>query len=266
LALTALASSAAAQDRLGVVLMHGKQSAPEQHTPLADAITAAGFLVEPPEMCWSGRRIYDRSYLDCLRDIDAATERLRQRGARAIVVAGHSLGANAALAYGARHAVKGVIALAPGHAPELRVTHPRIAASLDRAHKLIAEQRGDERSTFSDFNGDLAISVTATAKTYLSFFAPNSPAVMPDNAARLTAPLLVVAGSADPFQRGPDYFRESAFPRAQSLRHGAVRPFRHFGGIDGNCRRVAADDRAALSRPELHEPALLHRGPDERGE
>jgi pimeloyl-ACP methyl ester carboxylesterase len=205
IALIAISHPAWAQERLGVVLMHGKQSAPGEHQPLADAIASAGFLVEQPEMCWSGRRIYDRSYLDCLLDIDAAIDRLKARGARAVVVAGHSLGANAALAYGARTEVKGVVALAPGHTPELRAALPAIAASLDRARRLIAEQRGNEQSTFADFNGDLAIAVTTTARIYLSFFAADSPAVMPNNAARLKSPLLVVTGIADPFQRGPDY-------------------------------------------------------------
>src|SRR5688572_9160469 len=177
-------TSSSAQDKLGVVLMHGKQSAPDQHGPLADALVAAGFLVERPEMCWSARRIYDRAYLDCLLEIDAAVDRLKSRGATAVVIAGHSLGANAALAYGARNPVKGVIALAPGHTPELRAAQPRIAASLDRARQLVTEQRGDEPSIFADFNGDLAINVKATGKIYLSFFAADSPAVMPNNAAR----------------------------------------------------------------------------------
>jgi dienelactone hydrolase len=104
--LTAAMSVAAAQDRIGVVLLHGKQSAPEQHEPLASAMAAAGFPVERPEMCWSGRRIYDRDYPGCLRDIDSAVDRLRQQGVTALVIAGHSLGANGALAYGARNTVK----------------------------------------------------------------------------------------------------------------------------------------------------------------
>src|SRR5688572_22972484 len=57
-----LAWPACAQDRIGVVLMHGKQSAPQEHRELIDAIAAAGFAVEAPEMCWSARRIYDRPY------------------------------------------------------------------------------------------------------------------------------------------------------------------------------------------------------------
>ena len=204
-ALTGAMSAAAAQDRVGVVLMHGKQSAPEQHESLASAIAAAGFPVERPEMCWSDRRIYDRDYLACLRDIDPAIGRLKRRGAVAYVIAGHSLGANAALAYGARNNVTGVIMLAPGHLPEVLATRPRIAEDLDRARRLIVEGRGHEPSRFADFNGSLAITVVATPAVYLSFFTPDSPAVMPGNAARLKAPLLYVVGSGDPFQRGPDY-------------------------------------------------------------
>ena len=125
--------AAAAQDKFGVVLMHGKQSAPEQHGPLASAIAIAGFPVELPEMCWSDRRIYDRDYLACLDDIAPALGRLRARGAASVVIAGHSLGANAALAYGARNDVKGIVALAPGHLPEVLATRPPIAADLDRS-------------------------------------------------------------------------------------------------------------------------------------
>jgi pimeloyl-ACP methyl ester carboxylesterase len=204
-ALTAIATSASAQDQLGVVLLHGKQSAPEQHAPLTEAVAAAGFLIERPEMCWSRRRIYDRPYLECLRDIDAAIERLKTRGATSIVIAGHSLGANAALAYGARNPVRGVVALAPGHAPEVLARRPQIARELDRARALLAAGQDNERLPFADFNGGLQITVFATPAAYVSFFAPDSAAVMPTNAAQLRAPLLLVAGSDDPLQRGPDY-------------------------------------------------------------
>ena len=93
---------ALAQSRVGIVLMHGKQSTPERMQRLADALSGAGYLVERPEMCWSERRIYDRAYPDCLSDVDAAVARLRVAGVSGVVVAGQSLGGNAALAYGAR--------------------------------------------------------------------------------------------------------------------------------------------------------------------
>ena len=196
---------AAAQSGIGVVLMHGKQSAPNEHGPLGQALTAAGYPVDRPEMCWSAKRIYDRPYLDCLREISSSIERLKQHGAKEFVIAGHSLGANGALGYGAiTPEFKGIVALAPGHRPEALNRRPQVIQSLATARRLIAEGRGTIPSSFSDFNGDFHITVTATPVAYLSFMAPNSPSLMPPNAARLTAPLLYVVGTGDPIQRGPD--------------------------------------------------------------
>lgn len=210
--LCACSSTAAlAEARLGVVLLHGKQSAPEEHAPLANALAAAGHLVERPEMCWSARRIYDRPYLECLQQIDVAIDRLRARGASVFVVAGHSLGANGALGYGARHKVAGVVALAPGHRPEALAQRPLIAEALGQAGKLTA-QGAQTTLAFPDFNGDLVVRVNATPDAYLSFFAPDSPALMPANAAQLQAPLLYVIGTGDPLQRGPDEIFAKAPP------------------------------------------------------
>jgi pimeloyl-ACP methyl ester carboxylesterase len=225
--LLAFGQPSLASERIGVVLLHGKQSAPEQHGPLADAIAAAGYPVEHPEMCWSGRRIYDRPYLECLREIDAAVDRLKAQGATAFVIAGHSLGANAALAYGARHRVAGVIALAPGHAVEFIANRPQVAASLDRARRLVAQRQGDVTTTFADTNGNVEISVTATPNAYLSFLSPDGPAVMPKNAAKLMAPLLCVVGTGDPIQRGREYFFAKA-PRYPLNRYVTVHAT-HFG-------------------------------------
>jgi pimeloyl-ACP methyl ester carboxylesterase len=197
--------SASAQDRIGVVFLHGKQSAPEEHGEIAGALAVAGFAVERPEMCWSGRRIYDRPYRDCLLEIGTAIARLQKNGATVFIVAGHSLGANGALAYGAMTpALKGVIALAPGHRPEILSRRTRILASIERARKLVAAGRGNAPAKFIDYNGSLAVSVTATPTAYLSFMEPKSPALMPANAARLTAPLLYIVGTGDPLQRGPE--------------------------------------------------------------
>jgi pimeloyl-ACP methyl ester carboxylesterase len=193
--------------------MHGKQSAPEEHRILATALANAGFVTDVPEMCWTEKRIYDRVYSECLREIDDAIARLKRKGATAFVVAGHSLGANGALAYGAiTKGLKAVVALAPGHRPEALNRRTEVVASLATARKLAAAGRGDVPSRFTDFNGDFAISVIATPNAYLSLLAPNSPALMPNNAARLTAPLLYVVGSGDPLQRGPDEIFAKAPP------------------------------------------------------
>ena len=173
-----------------------------------------GWLSDQPEMCWSRNRIYDRLYSDCLREIDAAVDRLKHNGANAFVVLGMSLGGNGVLGYAAaKPGLKGVITLVPGHAPEFISRRPDVAADLARARALIAAGQGDVKATFADVNVRTTaydFTVTTTPNIYLSFFAPNSPAVMPANAARLTAPLLYVSADGDPSQRGRGYIFDRA--------------------------------------------------------
>jgi len=236
--LIAFLPSSWAQGRLGVVVMHGKQSAPKQHGPLADAIASAGFPVERPEMCWSERRIYDRNYLDCLRDIDTAIARLAIRGAQGSVVVGHSFGANGALGYAARHEVRGVVAIAPGHRPEILAQRAPIAESLERARNLITAGRSNIQATFADINGDVVFAVITTPAIYVSLFGPASPAVMPVNAARLTAPLLYVVGDADPLQRGPEEIFAKAPPHP--LNSYVAVPAGHFATSAAAAETVTA--------------------------
>jgi esterase/lipase len=201
LALTASAHG----ETVGVVMMHGKHGTPGQLQQLAGPVADAGFAVERPEMCWSAARIYDRTYLECFADIDAAAARLKARGATAVVVLGMSLGGNAALGFGARrHGLAAIIALAPAHAPEFLNRRPEIAQSIAKAQAEVAAGRGDEKATFDDVDVGKNLTVSTTPAIYLSFFGPDSPAVMPENAAHLTAPLLMVSGNNDPTQRNAD--------------------------------------------------------------
>jgi len=207
-------------ETIGVVMMHGKHGTPAQLQQLAVTIADAGFLVERPEMCWSAARIYDRTYLECFADIDAAAARLKEHGATAIVVLGMSLGGNAALGFAARHrGLKAVIALAPAHAPEFLSRRPEIAQSIARAQAAAAAGKSDEKTTFDDVDLGKIFSVNNTPAIYLSFFGPNSPAVMPDNATHLTAPLLMVSGNNDPTQRNADnIFADAPFdPRSEHV-------------------------------------------------
>lgn len=205
-----------AAERLGVVLLHGKDGRPETLATLAEAMAAQGFAIERPELCWSHQRIYDRPYPECLDDIGVAVERLTSRGVAAVVVAGMSLGANGALAYAAKHGgLKGVIAIAPGHYPEFIGRRPEVAQDLAKARTMIAEGHGDATATFTDVNAAHTLfkfSVTTTPRIYLSFMASDSAAVMPNNAARLNVPLLLVAGTGDTVQRGRGYIFERAPP------------------------------------------------------
>ena len=198
-------AASAHSETVGIVMMHGKHGTPVQLQLLAATVSNAGFLAERPEMCWSAARIYDRTYLECFADIDAATARLKQHGATAIVVLGMSLGGNAALGFGARRqGLKAIVALAPAHAPELLSRRPDIAQSIASAQAAVAAGRANEKATFDDIDLGKIFPVTTTPTIYLSFFGPESPAVMPENAARLTAPLLMVSGSNDPTQKNVD--------------------------------------------------------------
>lgn len=203
LAAAALIGPAAAADRLGIVLLHGKEGMPGSQNlrSLTDSLTKAGLLLDRPEMCWSRQRIYDRAYPDCLKDIDAAMERLKSQGASVIVVAGQSLGANAAIAYGAsRKNVAGIIGMAPAHDPQRFGRRKSIAASLQRARALVAAGKGNVAVTFADINTGRDFSVKTTPAIYLSFFSPDGPAALRANTARLQLPLLWIAGKADPTQ------------------------------------------------------------------
>ena len=229
LAFTLIAFAAQADDKIGIVLMHGKQGAPLGNAPigsnrpaiggrLIDDLKSAGYLVETPEMCWSGRRGLDHTFDQCLREIDGAIEKLRLRGATAIVVGGLSQGGNAALAYGAQHSdILGVIAYAPADDPTSKANTPAVAGAIAKAQDLMVQGQGDEKTTFDDINtgpnGSFAMTLNTTPNIYLSFYGPDSETSIPTNTANLKVPLLWVAGDKDPSQRrGPAF----AFNKAPS--------------------------------------------------
>jgi pimeloyl-ACP methyl ester carboxylesterase len=204
----AVAPAHAQADKMGVVLLHGKESRADQLADYAEALEKTGIVSESPEMCWSQSRIYDKVYLDCLMEIDDAVAKLRERGATSIVVLGMSLGGNAALAYGARReGLKGIIAIVPAPAPEfLSNAVPELNKSVRDARALVAAGKGDAKTELSDRNiGKPHFLVSTTPNIYLSFLAPDSPGVMPDNAAKLKTPLLIVSASFDSSQRSIPY-------------------------------------------------------------
>jgi len=227
LVLLFLPQAAIAQQRslsgFGIVLMHGKGGQPGGLlNALASSLEAEGAKVIMPSMAWSGERgrptAYDVTYARSLNKIDAAVAELRRSGARRIVIAGQSLGANAALAYAAQKpaGLAGVIALAPGHTPE-RMRRPEIQMAVARARDLVAKGKGGTRETWPDLNVGQSFTVTGTAEAYLSFFDPKGLAVMPRTAARLSSPLLLVVGRSDPlYQLGRGYIFDQAKPSAKS--------------------------------------------------
>lgn len=194
--------SAAAFERFGIVLLHGKTGTPGQFTQLYRDVTDLGYLVETPELCWSANRIYDRPFTACLEDVDAAIAVLKDLGAEGIIVAGHSLGGIGSLAYGATHeSLAGIIALAPAGDPVAFGRIPTIAGSLKKARVAVQAGSGDVVDTFDDFVLGRALPVTATAADFLTFYGPESPGVMARTIPAQKAPLLWVAGTRDSSQR-----------------------------------------------------------------
>ncbi|HUI17374.1 MAG TPA: alpha/beta hydrolase [Alphaproteobacteria bacterium] len=182
----------------GVVLMHGAlDGSGNWIASLKKKLVAAGFRLATPEMAWSERREYDRSYQQSLDQIATEVKGLEQHGARRVVVAGHSFGANAALGYAAmRGGVAGVAVIAPGQMPDLPALQQIVGASVAKARQMVAAGAGGKKDFFKDFlqwHGKLDGAYT-TAANYLSYFDPTGDAVYPKNAAKLSPqiPLLWV--------------------------------------------------------------------------
>ena len=205
------AHPAAAFQRVGVVLLHGKTGMPPQFAEMANMLDESGYGVETPEMCWSARRIYDRPLQGCFADIDAAVDRLKADGFTAIIVGGHSLGGLVALAYGATHeGLAGIVALAPDGEPGDFNGHARVAASVAEAARLMQAGQGDDTQEFTDRVLGRYFTVKATPRAFLSFLGPGSYLRPARLLPRLQAPLFWAAGTKDSSQRGAgDLFKRA---------------------------------------------------------
>src|SRR4051794_5369915 len=134
------------RDRLGVILLHGKLGTPTDRRSGLEAIgrdlQARGERVALPTMPWSveGWLTIDSDVPAALSMLDALAASLRAEGASRIVLVGHSLGANVALAYAAnRGGVAGLVMAAPGHIPgSLARRDEGVRAAVARAREMVA--------------------------------------------------------------------------------------------------------------------------------
>jgi dienelactone hydrolase len=249
--LLAFSSTAASALVIGVVLLHGKEAPGNAMAGVGRALAAAGHLVEVPEMCWSKRRIYDMPYLDCMRDVDAAVERLRKHGADKIVILGQSLGGNFAIGYGAqRKGLAGIVVTAAGHNPSGIIgRHPQIGKALDEARKLVADGKGDgPRRRYPDYNDTGPFFVSATPRTYVSWYDPTGPANMYLSVSKITAPILWVSASADPLTMHAVPVMLSA-PKHPLNRHVTIKTT-HRGAPMASRREVLAWLKELAARKE----------------
>ena len=186
-------------EKIGVLLMHAKGASTRNIEDLGAALGAAGALVEMPEMPWSEDRVYDKGYEESMAEIDEHVARLKSDGAKRIVVAGHSIGANAALGYAARRdGIAGVVLLAFGHVPGNDRFAAKLYKSAAKAKAMIDAGKGEERAVFRDFGGNND-SASASANDLYSWFDSSGPATIDNNAPNVKpeTPILCVDGAKD---------------------------------------------------------------------
>lgn len=161
--------------KIGIVIMHGKGGSPTKHvSDLAIALEKKGYLVANLEMPWSGSREYDVNVSAAEEQVEAALSSLRSKGAQKVFVAGHSQGGVFTLHFAGKHAVDGIICIAPGGSVGSQVFREKLGNSVARARKMVAEGKGNEKSQFDDHEGKKGtFSVVTTAAVYLTWFDPD---------------------------------------------------------------------------------------------
>jgi len=186
---------------MGVVIMHGKGSLPARHvSSLASSLEQKGYLVVNLEMPWSANREYNAGVDVAEQEVDAALDALRAKGANKVFVAGHSQGGLFAIHYGGKHPVDGVIAIAPGGNVANPIYRKEVGQSVERARKLVADGKGNEKTGFSDYEGSKGTyTVTVTPAAYLSWFDPEGPMnqVKASRAMNPQVPVLFIAPKSD---------------------------------------------------------------------
>ena len=211
---------AAEEGKVGIVLLHGKQSpVPGPVGSLAQKLRGAHYLVAIPEMPWSRNRIYGASYEDAMSEIDRAADGLRKKGAQKIVVGGHGLGGNAAVGCAARRGdLAGIFVLAPSQSPELSRWREMSASSVAHAREMVAAGHGESFESFTDSNMGKIFYPQASAKSYLSYFDPDGPAVIPKNATAIRSAIAIlwVVGTKDLGTPPSGYAFDKAPPHPKS--------------------------------------------------
>lgn len=192
-ALALVAGAAAAQGMNGAVILHGNGETPQSVAVLADALRRENVLTATPELPWSARRLYDRRLAETDIEIDKAIEGVKIQGAQRVYLIGQSLGANYALRYASRPGVTGVVAIAPGFAPESPFFAQTFADDLRRARDLIARGQPQGLLDFLDWGwGNRRNRVRASASAFLSYYDPSGGLNLARNVEQLRSDTLML--------------------------------------------------------------------------
>ena len=230
---------------VGVVLLHGNGGMPRGQlvNNLAEAFKDAGFNVTVPEMPWSRNRHFDAPLANAVLEIDAAVRAVKVGEATALVLVGHSFGASAALHYAATHGgVAGVIAVAPGVAPDTAGFRKRHGAVIEQSRRLVSAGRGGEAVEFSFFAGGRMHTRRMSASIYASYYDPDSDFVMSRNSAALQpgTALLWIVGDRDP-RYAAWGSKDYAFAKAPPNRRNAfvvMEGADHFDVLEKSTKRM----------------------------
>jgi pimeloyl-ACP methyl ester carboxylesterase len=188
------------------LVLHGKQGSPN-FPPLrtvATALEQAGMRVAVPEMPWSRSRYIDGPPDKAFGEIAALLAGFKRAGAAKIFLAGHSIGATAALGYAAtRGGIDGLALLATGHVPTfyalgLGPINATVRDGILRARGLVAAGQGATVGEFADNNQGEALRVRMRASDYLGYFDPGGAMDPQAQIARAPCPVLWAIGTRDP--------------------------------------------------------------------
>jgi pimeloyl-ACP methyl ester carboxylesterase len=185
---------------VGVVVMHGKGGHPSAHVNgLAQALERSGHLVANLEMPWSRRRQYDVDLQTGVAEVTRALDAMRARGARKLLVVGHSQGGAFAMTYAGLHKVDGVVAIAPGGQVDSKAFADALSRHVREARSLVEQGRGQEVAAFEDYEGSRGTNaVRTTAAIYLSWFDPAGLLTTKANGRILAdTPVLFIAPTGD---------------------------------------------------------------------
>ena len=215
----ALAQAPVESKACAMVVMHGKWGGPRFLEGFARAMGPA-CDAKSIEMPWSGLRAYDAGYPAALQEISAQVQTFRAQGYRRVLLAGHSFGANAVMAYMAEVGdADGIIALAPGHVPRYMYDAGMDRSAVDEARTAVAGGRADEKIKLNDMNQGQRRDFNLPAQVLLSYFDPDGLGHMPATAARFkrAVPFMWVIGTRDPLYRSGEGFAYArALPHPQS--------------------------------------------------
>lgn len=188
------------------LVLHGKQGTPN-FPPLrtvASALEQTGLRVAAPEMPWSRSRYIDGPPDKAFDEIASLLAGFKRAGAAKIFLAGHSIGATAALGYATtRGGIDGLALLATGHVPAVYFAgrgplNENVRAAILRARELVAAGKGETIEEFADNNQGEALRVRMRASDYLGYFDPGGAMDPAAQIARAPCPVLWAIGTRDP--------------------------------------------------------------------